>query len=69
MQLADDPVAHVWQLAAIAPLGPLDQMQLLRSATMSELLDGIMEHTLGVELTLASSWTEDDPDDGDFPAP
>ena len=69
VQLADDPVAHVWQLAAIAPLGPLDQMQLLRSATMSELLDGIMEHTLGVELTLASSWTEDDPDDGDFPAP
>lgn len=66
VELADDPVAHVWQLAAIAPLGPLDQIQLLRSATMSELLDGIMEHTLGVELSLSSSWVEDGTDDGDF---
>ena len=69
VELSDDPVAHVWQLAAIAPLGPLDQIRLLRSATMSELLEGIMEHTLGVELTLASSWTEDGTDDGDFPEP
>jgi hypothetical protein len=67
VELADDPVAHVWQLAAIAPLGPLDQIQLLKSATMSALLDGIIEHTLGVELSLASSWVEDGVDDEDFP--
>jgi uncharacterized protein len=69
VELSDDPVAHVWQLAAIAPLGPLDQMALLGAATTSDLLDGIIEYTLGVELSLASAWVVDDADDGDFPEP
>jgi uncharacterized protein len=66
VELSDDPVAHAWQLAAIAPLGPLDQVQLLRSATMTELLEGIMEHTLGVEASLASAWADDDSEPEDF---
>lgn len=59
IELSDDPIARAWQLAAISPLGPLDQIALLRSSTMTELLEGIVEHTLGVELTLASPWVED----------
>lgn len=62
VELSDDPVAHAWQLAAISPLGPLDQVSLLRSATMTDLLEGIIEHTLGVEVSLASPWPDDDPE-------
>ena len=36
--LHDRPVARAWQLAAIAPLGPLDQQRLLRSPSVAELL-------------------------------
>lgn len=60
IELSDDPVARVWQLAAISPLGPLDQMSLLRSATMAELLDGIVEHTQGVESSLVAPWPDED---------
>ena len=45
VELTDEPVARAWQLAGIAPLGPLDQVELLRSRTMAELLDGIMSRT------------------------
>ena len=43
--LSHDPTAAAWQLAAIAPVGPLDQIALLRSKTMSALLDNIIELT------------------------
>jgi Lon protease-like protein len=36
--LDDDPVIAAWQLAGIAPLGPLDKVELLRATTMRELL-------------------------------
>lgn len=36
--LDDDPVIAAWQLAGIAPLGPLDKVALLRATTMRELL-------------------------------
>lgn len=36
--LSEDPVAKSWQLAGIAPLGALDQLALLRSASVGELL-------------------------------
>ena len=54
IELDDDPVASAWQLAGIAPLGPLDQQLLLRSATLRELLSRLVEavedasQTLGV---------------------
>ena len=66
IELSDDPVARVWQLAAISPLGPLDQVALLRSATMAELLDGIIEHTLGVESSLVAPWRDEDDEDRDL---
>ncbi|MET1037747.1 MAG: LON peptidase substrate-binding domain-containing protein [Aeromicrobium sp.] len=45
VQLSDDPVDALWQLAAIAPLGPLDQLGLLRCTTARELLDAIFAAT------------------------
>lgn len=45
LELADDPVAAVWQLAGIAPVGELDQISLLRSASLAELLSRIVEVT------------------------
>ena len=38
-----DPAAAAWQLAAIAPLGPLDQLDLLRSETLGRLLARTIE--------------------------
>lgn len=62
VELADDPVAATWQLAAIAPLGPMDQVGLLRSATMGALLGGIIDLTLAAEQTLRESAEEPDSD-------
>ncbi|MGN6446227.1 LON peptidase substrate-binding domain-containing protein [Amnibacterium sp.] len=36
--LDDGPAAAAWQLAAIAPFGPLDQLDLLRSTSIERLL-------------------------------
>ena len=43
IQLADDPVPSAWQLAGIAPLGDLDQLTLLRSRTMGQLLASLFD--------------------------
>jgi hypothetical protein len=45
VELSHDPTAAAWQLAAIAPVGPLDQIALLRSDTMGALLDNIIGFT------------------------
>ena len=37
--LADDAVTRSWQLAGIAPVGALDQLTLLRSSSVDELLE------------------------------
>lgn len=49
IELSDDPVAAVWQLAAIAPLGEYDRYTLLRSTTMGGLLRQLMDLTLEAE--------------------
>jgi hypothetical protein len=36
--LAEEPVAACWQLAAITPVGALDQVALLQAATLEDLL-------------------------------
>jgi Lon protease-like protein len=38
VELTDDPVGRCWQLAALAPVGPLDSWRLLGSPTLGELL-------------------------------
>jgi len=62
--LDDDPVAAAWQLAGIAPLGPLDQVTLLRSTTVDELLRGIIDATEGAAEMLTLRFNDDD-----FPSP
>ncbi|TFB65249.1 LON peptidase substrate-binding domain-containing protein [Cryobacterium sp. Hz9] len=51
--LSDDPTAAAWQLAAIAPVGPIDQIALLRSDSMAALLDNIIELTEAAGESLA----------------
>lgn len=43
--LADDPLAALWQLAAIAPVGDYDQMALLRAESVEGLLDAVESAT------------------------
>ncbi len=43
VEISVDPAAAAWQLAAIAPVGPLDQIALLRSATMESLLTTLID--------------------------
>jgi len=61
--LSDDEVAACWQLAAIAPLGTFDQVALLKSVTVRELLDAVIETTLAAEQMFLASWLEDAPND------
>ena len=49
VELDDAPVAAAWQLAAIAPLEQLDQVALLRSSSMRQLLDTTIELTPAAE--------------------
>ncbi|MGN6326345.1 LON peptidase substrate-binding domain-containing protein [Pseudolysinimonas sp.] len=77
VELDDDPVASSWQLAGIAPLGPLDLQRLLRATSLRELLSRLIEaaeeasQTLGatavdaVDEELAAMLGRDEPDDDD----
>lgn len=49
IELSDDPVEAVWQLAAIAPLGEYDRYTLLRSTTMGGLLRQLIDLVLDAE--------------------
>jgi Lon protease-like protein len=49
IELAADPVAACWQLAAIAPLGPLDQVELLASPDLATLLFTLTDFVAGAE--------------------
>lgn len=48
-EIADDPLAASWQLAAIAPLGEYDQFTLLQSTTVGALLRQVIDLTLEAE--------------------
>lgn len=49
VELSDEPLARAWQVAAIAPLGELDQLQLLRATTAGGLLRATIDLTLAAE--------------------
>jgi uncharacterized protein len=49
LELSDDPVASVWQLAALAPLGEYDRYTLLRSTSVGGLLRQTIDLTLEAE--------------------
>jgi Lon protease-like protein len=64
VELSDDPAAAIWQLAAIAPLGPLDQVELLHSESAEELLIRVISLTEAAEANfgagLDDGWAEDE---------
>lgn len=67
IEIAEAPVDAAWQLAAIAPLGPLDQITLLRSQTVDELLSTTIALT-GTSLdSIRFSWTDLQDDEEDSP--
>jgi Lon protease-like protein len=49
VELSADPVSSCWQLAAIAPLGPMDQVELLNSIDLPTLLGRLIEFSAGAE--------------------
>jgi uncharacterized protein len=56
IELSDDPVAAAWQLAAIAPLGGLDQFELLRADSLEWLLTRIGELTADAAVAFEAPW-------------
>lgn len=60
--LSADPITSSWQLAGIAPLGPLDQQALLQSRTAGELLSQTLDMVIDADqlLTAAASDTDFD---------
>ncbi len=45
VELSDDPVDNSWQLAAIAPLGAMDQIALLQSPSLRAMLTRLIRET------------------------
>jgi uncharacterized protein len=60
VELAADPAAAAWQLAAIAPLGALDQIELLRSTSFHQLLTRVAELTSEATMAYEAPWPETD---------
>lgn len=71
VELDDDPILSTWQLAGIAPLGPLDHLALLGAASLGELLERTAGLTAAAEetLTLGSGEDLDFPFDDDDAGP
>jgi Lon protease-like protein len=59
VELSDDPTASIWQLAAIAPLGPLDQVALLHSTSAHELLTRVIALTEAAEADFGAGLSDD----------
>ena len=53
--LSEDPVESLWQLAALAPVGALDQYALLRAASAEQLLEDVARLTSDAT-SLRSAW-------------
>ena len=60
--LSDDPAEAAWQLAAIAPVGEVDQLRLLRSTSMEGLLTAIIEVTEEAAVAFSVPWSDAAPD-------
>ena len=53
-----DPVAAAWQLAGVAPIGPLDQQTLLTSISTEELLTKLSELCDAAAADLSAPWPD-----------
>jgi Lon protease-like protein len=60
VELEDDPVDAAWQLAGIAPLAELDQLQLLRSGSLLDLFDDLDELATAAASAISESGISDD---------
>jgi Lon protease-like protein len=58
VDISDDPVEAAWQLAAIAPLGPVDQLELLGSTTMVQLLTATVRLVDAAADSLGQPWPD-----------
>lgn len=67
IEIAESPVDAAWQLAAIAPVGPLDQIELLRSQSIDELLTKTVALTGSSLDSIRFSWTDLQDDDEETP--
>lgn len=56
--IEQDPVAAAWQLAGVAPLGPLDQLTLLAAASTEELLTSLITLCDAASADLSAPWPE-----------
>lgn len=65
VELEDDPVDAAWQLAAIAPLGELDQLQLLSSATLPGLFNELEDLAATAAISISEAGFDPDDDGGD----
>lgn len=65
IELSAEPAKRIWQVAGIAPLGPLDHYALLRSATAMELLTTLVDETRVADLGFTVGWPDHPEDDGD----
>jgi Lon protease-like protein len=57
--LSADPVESCWQLAAIAPVNALDQVSMLRAASVAELLERVIELTTDAAVAFSAPWPEE----------
>lgn len=53
IELSDDPIASIWQLAAMAPLGEYDRYTLLTSTSM----EGLLRHLIDLTREAEELWT------------
>lgn len=67
IELSPEWSQRIWQVVGIAPLSSLDQYELLRSRTASELLARLVEDTQGADVLFAAGWGPDVQTDGDLP--
>ena len=54
--LSDEVAERIWQVAGIAPLGSLDQFELLRCRTATELLARLVEETEAADVRFTARW-------------
>ncbi len=60
VELSVDPMEACWQLAAISPVSDLDQVALLRAATVRELLTRVRDLTADAALSYSAPWPDQD---------
>lgn len=65
VEISSDPVEAAWQLAAISPLGELDQVTLLRATSMKQLLLSLFKLTVDAAESLGEVWPDEVADDTD----